>query len=144
MNSRLKKAPAEMQVRPNLVDYEATRRSFFWESARRELSGLPGGRGINIAFEAVDRHAEGVLANRVAFRFLRLGGARGERKQAHPRPGGERGRTRTCSVLSSPRSDPSPSSRGFPEETRGCWSPIGVFTKKKSDPCEADSAPFGT
>src|SRR3990172_3201419 len=75
MISRLKKDPAEMQVRPNLVDYEATRRSFSWESARRELSGLPGGRGINIAFEAVDRHAEGVLANRVAFRFLRLRGA---------------------------------------------------------------------
>jgi acetyl-CoA synthetase len=82
MNSRLKKDPAEMQVRPNLVDYEATRRSFSWESARRELSGLPGGRGINIAFEAVDRHAEGVLANRVAFRFLRLGGAVEERTYA--------------------------------------------------------------
>jgi len=79
MISRLKKDPAEMQVRPNLVDYEATRRSFSWESARRELSGLPGGRGINIAFEAVDRHAEGSLANRVAFRFLRLGGAVEER-----------------------------------------------------------------
>ncbi len=79
MNSRLKKDPAEMQVQPNLVDYEATRRSFSWESARRELSGLPGGRGINIAFEAVDRHAEGVLANRVAFRFLRLDGAVEER-----------------------------------------------------------------
>src|SRR3972149_11351778 len=88
MISRLKKDPAEMQVRPNLVDYEATRRSFSWESARRELSGLPGGRGINIAFEAVDRHAEGVLANRVAFRFLRLRRAPGEGKEGDASPGG--------------------------------------------------------
>jgi acetyl-CoA synthetase len=85
MNSRMKKDLAEMQVRPNLVDYEATRRSFSWESARRELSGLPGGRGINIAFEAVDRHAEGVLANRVAFRFLRLDGTVEERTFAELR-----------------------------------------------------------
>jgi len=81
----MKKDLAEMQVRPNLVDYEATRRSFSWESARRELSGLPGGRGINIAFEAVDRHAEGVLANRVAFRFLRLDGTVEERTFAELR-----------------------------------------------------------
>jgi acetyl-CoA synthetase len=85
MISRLMKDPAEMQVRPNLVDYEATRRNFSWESARRELSGLPGGRGINIAFEAVDRHAEGVLANRVAFRFLRLDGTVEERTFAELR-----------------------------------------------------------
>src|SRR3989304_9001593 len=90
MISRLKKAPAEMQVRPNLVDYEATRRSCSWESARRELSGLPGGRGINIAFEAVDRHAEGSLANRVAFRFLRLGGAGEERTYDDLRRGAKR------------------------------------------------------
>ena len=27
-----------------------------WAAARRQLDGLPGGRGLNIAHEAVDRH----------------------------------------------------------------------------------------
>ncbi|GAB3979416.1 acetate--CoA ligase [Actinoallomurus acanthiterrae] len=46
-------------VRPNLLDYDTVRREFSWEQARAELSGLPGGRGLNIAHEAVDRHAAG-------------------------------------------------------------------------------------
>ena len=57
-------------VAPNLADYEAARKTFTWEAARRELDGLPGGRGLNIAHEAVDRHAAGPLRGRVALRFL--------------------------------------------------------------------------
>jgi acetyl-CoA synthetase len=72
--SRIAKDPTGMRVLPNLLDYEKARRDFTWESARRELEGLPAG-GINIAHEAVDRHAQGALANRVAFRFLRLRGS---------------------------------------------------------------------
>ena len=34
------------------------------------IDGLPGGRGINIAYEAVDRHAAGPLRDRIALRFL--------------------------------------------------------------------------
>jgi acetyl-CoA synthetase len=83
--SMIAKDPTRLRVRPNLVDYDATRRDFSWENARSELQGLPGGRGINIAHEAVDRHAEGPLANRVAFRFLRLGGAVEERTYAELR-----------------------------------------------------------
>ncbi len=48
---------------PQLItptSYEEARRSFTWEQARAELAGLPDGRGLNIAHEAVDRHvAEG-------------------------------------------------------------------------------------
>ncbi len=40
----------------NLADYQRARRDFSWDQARSELAGLPGGRGINIAHEAVDRH----------------------------------------------------------------------------------------
>jgi acetyl-CoA synthetase len=48
-----------------------------WDGARAELAGLPGGRGLNIAHEAVDRHADGPLADVVAFRWLeREGGVR--------------------------------------------------------------------
>ena len=41
---------------PNLRDYDATRASFRWDEARAELDGLPAGRGLNIAHEAIDRH----------------------------------------------------------------------------------------
>ncbi len=64
-----------MAVRPNLVDYERTRREFSWEAARLELAGLPAG-GLNIAHEAVTRHAAGALAGRVALRFLAPAGRR--------------------------------------------------------------------
>ena len=58
------------RVRPNLVDYEATRSAFTWQAAATALDGLPGGRGLNIAHECVDRHAAGPLADRVALRCL--------------------------------------------------------------------------
>ena len=44
-------------------------RSAFWEEARREMDGLPGGRGLNMAHEAVDRHVPR-RGDRTAFRFL--------------------------------------------------------------------------
>ena len=43
---------------PNLTNYETTRADFSWATARGWLSGLPDNRGLNIAYEAVDRHAE--------------------------------------------------------------------------------------
>ncbi|GAA0594874.1 acetate--CoA ligase [Kutzneria viridogrisea] len=43
----------------NLTDYDTARRQFSWPIARGWLAGLPGGRGLNIAHEAVDRHAAG-------------------------------------------------------------------------------------
>ncbi|GAA2552853.1 acetate--CoA ligase [Pseudonocardia hydrocarbonoxydans] len=42
-----------------------------WEAARADLDGLPGGAGLNIAHEAVDRHAaDPARAGRVAVRWL--------------------------------------------------------------------------
>lgn len=40
-----------------------------WSQARRLMDGLPAG-GLNIAYEAVDRHVEAGLGEAVAFRFL--------------------------------------------------------------------------
>jgi acetyl-CoA synthetase len=60
-------------VRPNLLDYDRARAEFSWDQARRELSGMPGG-GVNIAYEAVERHATGALAEREALRFVRADG----------------------------------------------------------------------
>ena len=58
-----------------MVDYGEAVRTFSWERARGELDGLPGGRGLNIAHEAVDRHAAGGRSGHVALRWL---GRRGE------------------------------------------------------------------
>jgi acyl-coenzyme A synthetase/AMP-(fatty) acid ligase len=53
---------------PNLLDYARTRREFTWETARGWLDGLPGG-GLNIAHEAVDRHAAST-PDKLALRWL--------------------------------------------------------------------------
>ncbi len=59
----------------NLADYRRARAEFQWSTARGALSGLPGGLGLNIAYEAVDRHAAGTRRGAVALRCL---GRRGE------------------------------------------------------------------
>lgn len=53
-------------------------RSTFWDEARAQLDGLPEGRGLNIAHEAVDRHASGTRADQVAIRWLGKRGATAE------------------------------------------------------------------
>lgn len=58
---------------PRLTDYEQTCRSFSWDRAATLLCGSRG-RGVNMGFEAVDRHARGELADITAFRFLRKNG----------------------------------------------------------------------
>ena len=64
------------RVAPNLPDDPAFRREFAWATAAAELDGLPGG-GLNIAHEAVDRHAAGARADHVALRCVdRDGGVR--------------------------------------------------------------------
>jgi len=54
---------------PLIGDYEERRRTFTWDEARQWVDGLPDGC-LNIAHEAVDRHAAGGLADQVALRFL--------------------------------------------------------------------------
>ncbi len=61
---------ASMPVQPNLIDYESVCRAFSWEGVGRDLAGLPDGKGLNIAHEAVDRHAGGELNTKVAIRCL--------------------------------------------------------------------------
>jgi acetyl-CoA synthetase len=66
----IKKQVTEMPVQPNLLDYEQTCSDFSWASVSRQLNGLPGDQGLNIAHEAVDRHADGPLRDKVAIRCL--------------------------------------------------------------------------
>src|SRR5688572_29733366 len=64
-------------VTPNLVDYDQARTTFSWEAGRRTLDGLPGSRGLNIAYKAVDRHATGAHRDYLALRWLgKRGGVR--------------------------------------------------------------------
>jgi acetyl-CoA synthetase len=60
------KDPASFAVPPNLADYRAVCAAFNWEAARKGLGGLPQGKGLNIAYEAADRHAYGPRADRTA------------------------------------------------------------------------------
>jgi acetyl-CoA synthetase len=60
---------------PNLGNYAEARAQFSWAAARRELDGLPGGQGLNVAHEAVDRHAAGPRRDSVAIRWLGKDGA---------------------------------------------------------------------
>ena len=64
------KVQRQLRLCPNLADYEHTCHHFTWDSARLMLDGLPGGRGLNIAHEAVDRHAAGPLADHLALRWI--------------------------------------------------------------------------
>ena len=72
----IQKTPRDWSVTPNLVDYARACADFSWSGARQQLDGLPDGRGLNIAHEAVDRHAAGVRRDRVALRWISKDGAR--------------------------------------------------------------------
>ncbi|MFJ4731994.1 acetate--CoA ligase [Streptomyces sp. NPDC088770] len=58
------------RVAPNLGDYDKECAEFSWSKARARLQGLPGGQGLNIAHEAVDRHTASARAKAVALRCV--------------------------------------------------------------------------
>ena len=63
------KGPADLKLTPNLDDYDAARGSFAWSQVPDVCAGMGSG-GCNIAYAAVDRHAEGPEAGRTALRFI--------------------------------------------------------------------------
>ena len=70
--SPITKPRGSLRREPCLTDYDKARREFTWEQARALLEGLPGG-ALNIAHEAVDRHAQDPAGDRLAIRFLAQG-----------------------------------------------------------------------
>ena len=64
------KSLSELAVPPNLIDYERAYADFSWETVRHAIDGLPAGQGLNLAHEAVDRHAAGPLRDKLALRCL--------------------------------------------------------------------------
>ncbi len=62
---QIEKDRGGFSLTPNLTDYEEERRTFAWEKIAEAFEGLPSG-GLNIAHEAIDRHANGELAEKRA------------------------------------------------------------------------------
>lgn len=63
-------AKGALDVSPNLADYERTRADFSWAHIPALCEGM-GGDVCNIAYAAVDRHANGALGSHAALRFAR-------------------------------------------------------------------------
>jgi acetyl-CoA synthetase len=72
----VRKRREALSPRPHLFDYESECAFFSWDKARALLDGLPDGKGLNIAHEAVDRHAAGPNAEKIALRWIGKSGAR--------------------------------------------------------------------
>ncbi len=72
--AQIEKSSETWGVQPHLINYTKARANFSWDKIRHELDGLPGGLGLNIAHEAVDRHAEGTRRDQPAIRWLGRGG----------------------------------------------------------------------
>ena len=76
--ARIVKQPGALLPAPHLRDYDATCARFNWPDAAQLLDGLPDGGGLNIAYEAVDRHLRHGRAEHTAIRWL---GKSGERRE---------------------------------------------------------------
>lgn len=66
----------DFSTKPNLINYQEVYQTFNWNTIASEFQGLPSG-GLNIAHEAIDRHANGPLSDKTALIWL---GERGERR----------------------------------------------------------------
>ncbi|HEY9265393.1 MAG TPA: AMP-binding protein, partial [Mycobacterium sp.] len=64
------KTAEDWRVVPNFTDYDKTRATFDWATAAPDLCAGMGDGGCNIAYAAVDRHADGPTASRTALRFV--------------------------------------------------------------------------
>jgi acetyl-CoA synthetase len=69
----IRKDPGALRPRPHLLDLDRERATFSWAQARAQLQGAADGT-LNIAQQAVDRHARGARAAHVALRWRGAGG----------------------------------------------------------------------
>lgn len=58
----------KITIKPNLLDYDKMYANFSWEEADKEISYFADGK-INIAYNIVDRHAQGKNKNKMALHF---------------------------------------------------------------------------
>jgi len=70
----IRKELSALRVPPNFADYAAERARFSWDAVRRALAEQGAGR-VNLGWLAADRHAQGPLGGKPAYRFLSAAGA---------------------------------------------------------------------
>lgn len=73
----IKKDPAKLLKKPNLLDYESTYKDFSWEKADKDLDYFEDGT-FNAAYNAIDRHTLGEKRDKIA---LIYNGVSGEREE---------------------------------------------------------------
>jgi len=64
------KSVLSQKVQPNLKDYDKAYAEFEWDDVKEEITGLPGNKGLNIAYEAVDRHVKNGKGEELAMRWI--------------------------------------------------------------------------
>ncbi len=64
------KDPGTWAVTPNISNYPQTYKEFSWGNIYGELGAVPNEPSMNIAYLAVDRHANGPKRNKLALRWL--------------------------------------------------------------------------
>ncbi len=74
----IKKDLKKLKPAPNLLDYDKTYKEFTWEKAEKEFVTLFDDGTLNIAYNCIDRHAEGKNKDKTALLF---NGANGENEQ---------------------------------------------------------------
>ena len=71
----IEKEIEKLPVPPNLIGYETLYEKFSWDDVAEHFDGLPSG-GLNIAHEAIDRHANGRLKEKTALIWYGIDGER--------------------------------------------------------------------
>ncbi len=67
----IQKGYRESAAAPNLLDYDLERQSFSWENSQQQFGDLRGfARGLNIGYEASDRHVAERRGERIALRWI--------------------------------------------------------------------------
>ena len=84
-------------VAPNLQDYAQVCAKFSWDSVRDELTGLPNGKGLNMAYEALGRHVAAGHGDREALRWL----GRQQQSRSYSYADLDRSASRFANILSS-------------------------------------------
>ena len=66
----IRKSAESLHVAPHVADYRRVCAEFSWTQIRAELAGLPDDAGLNLAYEAVDRHVAEGRGTASALRWL--------------------------------------------------------------------------
>ena len=68
--AKIHKDLKNVKITPNMRDYARACAEFSWAEADGELTKLPNGAGLNIAYECVNRHTLSARRDHLALRWL--------------------------------------------------------------------------